>query len=138
VKLTKEQVMVAKGMKEHGTSVRQLAEQLEVTEGALRYRLKKLEEEGPEAADGRADQATALDGYEEAVRAIQERLEDGRLTGEGRPCQVRQIYDVPLSANVGETRSPRTIRVGRRQNANDVSSPRENDRERKRPSLRGG
>jgi transposase len=94
VKLTKEQVMVAKGMKERGTSVRQLAKQLEVTEGALRYRLKKLEEEGPEAPDGRATQATALDGYEEAVRRVQERLEDGRLTGEGRPCQVRQIYDV--------------------------------------------
>jgi predicted transcriptional regulator len=40
VKLTKEQVMVAEAMNERGTSVRQLAKQLGVTEGALRYRLK--------------------------------------------------------------------------------------------------
>jgi len=91
VKLTKEQVMVAKAMKDRGTSVRQLARQLDVTEGALRYRLKKAEE--PEA-DGRADQPTALDGYEAAVRVIQEHLGDGRLTGEGRPCQAREIYRV--------------------------------------------
>ncbi len=85
--------MVTKGMKERGSSVRQLAKQLEVSEGALRYRLRKLED-GAEASDGRADQTTALDGYEEAVRAVQERLDDGRLGGAGRPCQVRQIYDV--------------------------------------------
>lgn len=82
--------MVANQMKERGTSVRQLAKQLDVTEGALRYRLGKL---GREEADGRASQPTALDGLEEAVVAIQERLGDGRLTGEGRPCQVRQIYE---------------------------------------------
>ena len=35
MKLSKEQVMVANGMQEHGTSVRQLAGQLGVTEGAL-------------------------------------------------------------------------------------------------------
>ena len=45
-------------------------------------------------SDGRARQPTALDGYEEAVGAIQKRLGDGRLTGEGRPCQVRLIYEV--------------------------------------------
>jgi len=61
---------------------------------SARYRLKKLEEEVAEAPDGRARQATALDGYEDAVRAIQERLEDGRLTGEGRPSPVQQIYEV--------------------------------------------
>lgn len=83
--------MVAKGMKERGTSVRQLAKQLEVTEGALRYRMKKA---GASEPDGRTKQATALDGYAGAVRAIQERLGDGRLTGEGRPCQVRQIYEL--------------------------------------------
>lgn len=91
MKLSKEQVTVAKGMKERGTSVRQLAKQLGVTEGALRYRIGKVGEEAP---DGRANQPTALEGYEGAVLAIQERLGDGRLTGEGRPCQVREIYDV--------------------------------------------
>lgn len=81
--------MVANGMKERGTSVRQLAKQMGVTEGALRYRLKAQEEP---TTDGRAQQDTALDGYEEAVYVIQDRLGDGRLTGEGRPCQARQIY----------------------------------------------
>ena len=82
--------MVAKGMAERGMSVRQPAGQLGVTEGAPRYRLKKLEE-GPRR-DGRAEQPTALDGYGEAVEAIQRALGDGRLTGEGRPAQARQIY----------------------------------------------
>ena len=84
--------MVARGMQERGTSVRQLAKQLGVTEGALRYRLKRLAE-GPRP-DGRSGQATALDGYMEAVEAIQRALEDGRLTGRGRPCQARRIYEI--------------------------------------------
>jgi AcrR family transcriptional regulator len=79
---------VAKGMRERGTSVRQLARQLGVTEGALRYRFRRSQK-----GDGRADQPTALDGYEEVVQAVQERLGDGRLGGEGRPCQVRAIYE---------------------------------------------
>ena len=84
--------MVAKGMKKRGTSVRQLARQLGVTEGAVRYRLSKLDE-GP-GIDGRARQSTALDAYAAVVQTIQEDLEDGRLTGKGRPCQARTIYEV--------------------------------------------
>jgi len=105
VKLTKEQVMVARAMKDRGTSVRQLAAQLGVTEGALRYRLKKPEAPEP---DGRAEQPTALDGYEAAVRGIQERLGDGRLTGEGRPCQAREIYRA-LVRDYGYTGSYRAV-----------------------------
>ena len=84
--------MVAKGMQDHGTSMRRLAQQFRVTEGAVRYRLRKLEE-GPRE-DGRAKQPTALDDYAAAVGVIQEELEDGRLTGEGRPCQVQMIYEI--------------------------------------------
>ena len=84
--------MVANGMQEHGTSVRQLAGQLGVTEGALRYRLKRLEE-GP-GVDGRARQPTALDSYAAVVQTIQEELDDGRLTGKGRPCQALMIYEI--------------------------------------------
>ena len=56
MKLSKEEEVVAKAMAERGKSVRRLADQLGVTEGALRYRLKKLEE-GP-GKDGRAGQPT--------------------------------------------------------------------------------
>lgn len=79
-------------MQERGTSIRQMARQLGVSEGALRYRLKRLEE--ADRADGRSRQPTALDGLEQVVGEVQERLGDGRLTGEGRPCQVRDIYEV--------------------------------------------
>ena len=90
--LTEHEIGVALRMRDRGASVRGLAKHLGVTEGALRYRLRRVREVG--RSDGRARQATALDGYEEIVEAIQERLGDGRLTGEGRPCQVRLIYEV--------------------------------------------
>jgi hypothetical protein len=83
--------MVARGMRDRGTSVRRVATQLGVTEGALRSRLKRS---GPEEEDGRCNQPTALDGFEDVVHGIQERLGDGRLTGKDRPCQVREIYRV--------------------------------------------
>ena len=89
--LTEHEIGVAMRMRDRGASVRGLAKHLGVTEGAVRYRLKRAEEVG--RSDGRARQPTALDGYEEVVEAIQERLGDGRLTGEGRPCQVRLIYE---------------------------------------------
>lgn len=92
MKLSKEQVMVAQGMQERGVSVRQLARQVGVSEGALRYRLKRRGEPG--RADGRTRQATALDGLEAAVEGIQERLRDGRLNGGDRPSQVREIYEL--------------------------------------------
>ena len=92
MKLSECEVRVVLRMRERGASVRGLARDLGVTEGAVRYRLKRLGASG--RPDGRRGKATALDGYEEAVEAIQERLGDGRLTGEGRPCQVRLIYEV--------------------------------------------
>ena len=82
MKLSKE-VVVAKGMSERGTPARRLAGQIGVTEGALRYRAEEME--ASPGRDGRADQRTALDGYAEVVEAIQVALEDGSLTGEGRP-----------------------------------------------------
>ena len=91
MKLTWDDVRVASRMHERGASVRRLAKDLGVTEHAVRYRLKRLRE--TDRRDGRQGKATALDGYEEVVEAIQERLGDGRLTGEGRPCQVRLIYE---------------------------------------------
>jgi len=83
--------MVAEGMVGKGTSVRQVARQLGVTEGALRYRLRKRA--AGSGVDGRSRQPSAVLGFEEAIQAILERLEDGRLTGEGRPAQARQVYE---------------------------------------------
>lgn len=91
MKLTWHEIGVAVRMRDRGASVRGLAKHLGVTEGALRYRLKRAGE--VVRSDGRARQATALDGYEEAVAAVQERLGDGRLDGSGRPCQVRLIHE---------------------------------------------
>lgn len=72
------------------TSIRQIEKQMRVTEGALRYRLKqRAEDPKPE---GRSFQRTSLDGFEEAVTAVLERLECYRVTGEGRPVQARTVY----------------------------------------------
>ncbi len=91
-KLGKEQVMVARQMIRNGqVSIRQVARQLGVTEGALRYRLRKGEA-GP-AVDGRWLQPTAVGGLEEAVGAILERLGCFRVTGEGRPVQARTVCE---------------------------------------------
>lgn len=90
-KLGKEQIMVATQMVTKGISIRQVACQMGVSEGALRYRLKKRE--GGPRPDGRARQPTATDGYEEAVRAILEAADDARLTGKGRPMQARRVFD---------------------------------------------
>lgn len=84
--------MVAEGMIQHGVSIRQMARQLGVAEGAVRYRLRRRAE--GERVDGRSRQPSAVDGYERAVDAILERLGDSRVRGEGRPAQVRQVYEI--------------------------------------------
>ncbi len=42
--------------------------------------------------DGRSRQQTVVDGYEGASEAIQTELGDGRLEGESRPMQAKEIY----------------------------------------------
>lgn len=84
--------MVGEEMKDRGTSIRQVARQLGVSEGALRYHFRKRAE-GRDGADGRRAQPTVVDGYEEAVGGILERLECRRVTGEGRPVQARTVYE---------------------------------------------
>ena len=92
-KLMKEQIMVGEQMVERGVSTRQVARQLGVAEGALRYRFRKRAE-GREGEDGRRGQPTAVDGYEAAVDAVLERLECWRVTGEGRPAQASTVFEV--------------------------------------------
>lgn len=91
-KLGEEQVMVARQMVERGVSLRQVASQLGVTEGALRYRLRKLA--AGERVDGRSRKPTAVDGYALAVATVLERLGCRRVTGLGRPVQARTVYEV--------------------------------------------
>lgn len=98
--------MVGAEMARRGTSIRQLAVQLGVSEGAVRYRLRK-QAEGPKP-DGRAGKGTAVDGFEEAIGAILERLEDWRVTGAGRPAQARTVYEV-LVRDYGYTGSYRAV-----------------------------
>jgi transposase len=92
-KLTKEQIMVSEQMVQREVSIRQVAQQLGVTEGALRYHFRKRAE-GRDGEDGRRNQPTAVDGYEEAADAILERLGCRRVTGEGRPVQARTVYEL--------------------------------------------
>src|SRR5690606_39308310 len=54
VKLTREQIMVAEAMIQRGVSIRHMAKQFGVREGALRYRLRQLAE--GERPDGRSRQ----------------------------------------------------------------------------------
>lgn len=106
-KLTKEQIMVVTEMvQDERASIRQVARQLGVTEGAVRYHLRKGE--GPSKPDGRANKPTAVSGFEEAVGVLLERLEDGRLTGEGRPVQARTVYEL-LQRDYGYTGSYRGV-----------------------------
>src|SRR5690606_30012193 len=106
VKLTREQIMVAEAMIQRGVSIRHMAKQFGVREGALRYRLRQLAE--GERPDGRSRQRTATDGYEEAIHGVLERLEDVRLTGEGRPAQARQVYEI-LTREYGFTGSYKSV-----------------------------
>jgi transposase len=89
-KLGKEQVKVAKDMVGRRVSMRQLARQFGVTEGALRYRLRR-EAEG-ERPDGRQHKPSTVDGYEDAIGTVLHRLGDGRISGGTRPAQVRVVY----------------------------------------------
>lgn len=98
--------MVAEGMIERGVSIRQMARQFGVRESALRYRLKRSQE--PHRPDGRVGKPTSLDGYEEVVHTLLERLGDVRLTGEGRPAQARQVYEI-LVRDHGFTGSYRSV-----------------------------
>jgi transposase len=83
--------MIAEQMIARGVAVRQVARQLGVTEGALRYRLRQPAD-GP---DGRRARRTVLDGWEARVTAVLARFGDARVSGEGAArCEARQVYDV--------------------------------------------
>jgi len=80
--------MVIAEMVARGVSVRAAAGQLGVSEGALRFRLKRLASGAP---DGRRDRVSALAGFERAVTAALESLADTARVG--RPVQGRLVYE---------------------------------------------
>ncbi len=108
-KLRSDQVQVASEMVVRGVSVRSAATQLGVTEGALRFRLKRLAAQAP---DGRCDRASALDGYEPAVQAVLESLRD--TAPANRPVQGRLIYEALVRDHGYQGSYPALIRYLRR------------------------
>ncbi|MBU6367962.1 MAG: hypothetical protein KJT01_17240 [Gemmatimonadetes bacterium] len=88
--LRQEQVMMMdQVIQAGGLSGRQAAAALGVTEGALRYRRKRL---AAETRDRRADQPTAMDGFEEAVGAVLSAL--APTTQADRPVSGQLVYEV--------------------------------------------
>jgi len=89
-KREKEHVMVAEGMIRRGASIRKVAEQLGVTEGALRYRLRRRAE--GVRPDGRSKQRPPLDGLEPVVHAMLEAFEDSEMVLILRPGRSRNAF----------------------------------------------
>lgn len=89
-RLRQEQVRMMDELIQAGhVSGRSAAEALGVSEGTLRYRRKRL---GAAARDGRADQATALDGFEEAVTRVLDAL--AATAPRGRPVCGQLVFEV--------------------------------------------
>jgi transposase len=90
-KLRRDHVMVAREMVARTVSIRQTAAQLGVDEATLRYHLAR-----PAAVpDGRAERASALDGWEEVVAGVLARFGDARVTPQATArCPTRVVYDL--------------------------------------------
>lgn len=103
-------VMMDEVIREGRLSNRAAAAALSVTEGALRYRRRRLT---TGARDGRADQATALDGFEAAVAAVLEAL--GPTAGPGRPVSARLVFEALVQDHGYRGSYPAVVRYLRRQ-----------------------
>jgi transposase len=105
-KLRREHVMIAREMIARDASIRDVAGKLGVDESTLRYRLKRP----LDAADGRRDRGTALDGWQAVVTAVLERFADGRVIAGGTArCPTRVVFDV-LAREFGFTGSYQAVR----------------------------
>ena len=90
-KLRREHVMIAREMIARDASIRDVAGKLDVDESTLRYGLKRP----VDAPDGRRDQGTALDGWEDVVNGVLHRFGDGRVfAGSTTRCSARTVCDV--------------------------------------------
>lgn len=92
-----------------GLSGRGAAQALGVTEGALRYRRKRLH---AGATDGRAEQPTALDGFADAVTAVLVQL--ASTAPAGRPVCGRLVYEALVADHGYPGSYPAVVRHLRR------------------------
>ena len=108
--LRQEQVMmIDEVIQAGGLSGRQAAAALGVTEGALRYRRKRL---AAGARDRRADQPTAMAGFEAAVEAVLAGLAD--TTRSGRPVSGQLVFEALQTQHDYRGSYPALIRYVRR------------------------
>ncbi len=90
-KLRREHVMIARELQAREVSVREIATHLGVDESTMRYRLKRP----IDAPDGRRDRPSVMDAWQEVVRGVLERLEDGRVVpGSARRLGAQLVHGV--------------------------------------------
>lgn len=102
--------MMDEVIREGRLSNRAAAAALGVTEGALRYRRRRL---AAGATDRRADQATALDGLEAAVAGVLEAL--APTAGADRPVSARLVFEALVAEHDYRGSYPAVVRYLRRQ-----------------------
>lgn len=102
-------VMMDEMIRAERVSGRQAAALLQVTEGALRYRRKRL---ASGARDRRAEQATAVDGFEAAVTMVLDAL--APTAPEGRPICGRLVFEALVRDHDFRGSYPALIRYLRR------------------------
>jgi transposase len=107
--LRQEQIVIMdQVIQQGGLSGRAAAHALGVTEGALRYRRKRL---ASGAVDGRTQQPTALVGYEAAVDTLVTALADGEAVS------ARLVYEALVAQHGYRGSYPAVVRYLRRQRA---------------------
>lgn len=109
--LRQEQViMMDQVIEQGGLSNRAAAAALGVTEGALRYRRRRL---ATGAVDRRTEQATALAGLEDTVAAVLEALRPP--AGDDRPVSARLVFEALVRDHAYRGSYPAVVRYLRRQ-----------------------
>lgn len=90
-KLRRDHVRIAREMVTRDVSIRETAAHLGVDESTLRSHLARP----APVADGRADRASALDGWEDRVAGVLTRLGDARVTPDATTrCPTRVVFDI--------------------------------------------
>jgi hypothetical protein len=95
-KLREEDVMAADVMERRGRSIRSLAEDFEVDERTLRYRLQRLRSGAEDGRDGRQRQREACAAFDDVVVAWLAAQAEG-MEGGLRPEPVMALYEALVS-----------------------------------------